>query len=425
MNRITGVMMSLLTGQVCGGEPPLPALTADEAAHLYALSKTYDLAHLAGSALLHRGLLPDGSLRAAFEKQVLLAVYRCETQGSDLAQLDALLTHGQIPFLPLKGSVLRQYYPQPWMRTSCDIDVLVHPADLDRAVALLCENGFTIGEKSTHDVALTAPAGSHIELHYDLIEDGMVNDAAAVLRRVWDTAVPHGDSTLRYDMPDDLFYFYHMAHMAKHFVSTGGCGIRPLLDVWVLTHRIPFDRRSRDRLLAEGGLSAFAQQAELLSEVWFGGAAPTAVTDQMTSYILRGGLYGSMENRITVQQQKQGGKLRYAASRIFLPYDTLKHHYPVLEQHRWLTPPDGGAPLGEAGVLRRPEALRAGAALQQRHAAAAGVGNPVPPVRSEPVTETKRTRDHPYRAFTSPFSLPSAIFSSNITLCCRYSMATM
>ena len=166
----------------------------------------------------------------------------------------------------------------------------------------------------------------------------MVNDAAAVLRRVWDTAVPHGDSTLRYDMPDDLFYFYHMAHMAKHFVSTGGCGIRPLLDVWVLTHRIPFDRRSRDRLLAEGGLSAFAQQAELLSEVWFGGAAPTAVTDQMTSYILRGGLYGSMTNRITVRQQKQGGKLRYAVSRIFLPYDTLKHHYPVLEQHRWLTP---------------------------------------------------------------------------------------
>lgn len=39
MDRITGVMMSLLTGQVCGGEPPLPALTADEAAHLYALSK--------------------------------------------------------------------------------------------------------------------------------------------------------------------------------------------------------------------------------------------------------------------------------------------------------------------------------------------------------------------------------------------------
>ena len=31
----------------------------------------------------------------------------------------------QIPFLPLKGSVIRQYYPEPWMRTSCDIDILV------------------------------------------------------------------------------------------------------------------------------------------------------------------------------------------------------------------------------------------------------------------------------------------------------------
>ena len=39
MDRITGVMMSLLTGQVCGGEPPLPALTADEVFFIYSVSK--------------------------------------------------------------------------------------------------------------------------------------------------------------------------------------------------------------------------------------------------------------------------------------------------------------------------------------------------------------------------------------------------
>ena len=37
MDRITGVMMSLLTGQVCGGEPPLPALTADRRSVVFAL----------------------------------------------------------------------------------------------------------------------------------------------------------------------------------------------------------------------------------------------------------------------------------------------------------------------------------------------------------------------------------------------------
>ncbi|MBO4954226.1 MAG: nucleotidyltransferase family protein, partial [Clostridia bacterium] len=30
-----------------------------------------------------------------------------------------------IDFMPLKGAVIRQYYPEPWMRTSCDIDIHV------------------------------------------------------------------------------------------------------------------------------------------------------------------------------------------------------------------------------------------------------------------------------------------------------------
>ena len=58
--------------------------------------------------------------------------------------------------------------------------------------------------------------------------------------------------------------------MAKHFVSTGGCGIRPFLDIWVLNHKIDFNREKREKLLSDGGLDVFAKQAELLSEVWFG-----------------------------------------------------------------------------------------------------------------------------------------------------------
>ena len=125
--------------------------------------------------------------------------------------------------------------------------------------------------------------------------------------------------------------------MAKHF-ENGGCGIRPFLDVWVLNHRVPFDREKRGRLLADGGLSAFAEQAGLLSEIWFGEAEHTELTRKMQTYILRGGLYGADENRIAVQQQKRGGKIGYALSKIFIPYDTIRFHYPILERHRWLTP---------------------------------------------------------------------------------------
>ena len=91
-------------------------------------------------------------------------------------------------------------------------------------------------------------------------------------------------------------------------------------------------------ILVEGGLLTFAAEAQALSEVWFGIAEHTDITRQMQEYLLKGGVYGTTKNRVSVQQVKHGGKFRYALSRIWLPYDTLKFHYPSLVGKRALLP---------------------------------------------------------------------------------------
>ena len=120
--------------------------------------------------------------------------------------------------------------------------------------------------------------------------------------------------------------------MAKHFVGTGGCGIRSFLDMWVLNHCVDFNQEKRETLLADGGLTVFAKQAALLSEVWFGAAGHTEITRQLETYILRGGVYGTTTNRVAVQQQKRGGKVKYALSRILIPYKVIRFHYPILQK---------------------------------------------------------------------------------------------
>lgn len=45
-----------------------------------------------------------------------------------------------------------------------------------------------------------------------------------------------------------------------------------------------------------------------------------------------------IRTRAVVQQQKRGGKVRYALSKIFLPYEVIKYHYPILQKHKALTP---------------------------------------------------------------------------------------
>ena len=341
MGKLICAMMDLIASEVCGKQINRSqyAFVDEDLAELYKLSNAHDVAHLVGNAVIRKELVKNEEMKEKFQKQIILAVCRLEKLNYELIKLCEALEQAEIPFIPLKGSVLRQYYPEPWMRTSCDIDVLVHEEDLQRAVSYLSDNlGYRRESQNSHDISMFTQGGVHVEVHYELVENSGVNLAKAVLKRIWNVVTKHVRCNYQYEMPDEMFYFYHITHMAKHFVATGGCGIRPFLDIWVLNHRIDFNREKREKLLSEGGLGIFAKQAELLSEVWFGNAEHTKITRQMEEYILRGGVYGTNKNRVVVQQQKKGGKVRYALSKIFIPYEKIKFHYPILQKHKWLTP---------------------------------------------------------------------------------------
>ena len=224
------------------------------------------------------------------------------------------------------------------MRTSCDIDILVHEDDAERAASFLVDKlEYTRQGKSAHDISLYSPNKNHIELHYDLLEDDYANSASEVLRKVWETAYLCDGYQYKYAMPDEMLYFYHIAHMAKHFIE-GGCGIRPFIDLWILDRLEDADHDRRNDLLEKGNLLQFATVAQKLSRVWFEYESHDDVSAQMEHYILLGGVYGTTENRVKVQQQKKGGKFKFLCSRIFMPYEELKFKYPILQKHKWLTP---------------------------------------------------------------------------------------
>ena len=345
MDKITQAMMNLIGSEACGSvlNPAFyAALTEEERVELYRVSKKHDLAHLVGNALINNGLIEEGKLKEAYRQEVYTAIYRYERMFFETEELRRILNGERIPFVPLKGAVIRQYYPEPWLRTSCDIDILVHEEDLDRAVTALKEKlGYNCKreEKGPHDIQLYSPSGVHLELHYKLVEENINLKANIVLSDIWNYIEEEKTCFAEKIITDDIFYFYFIAHTAKHFVN-GGCGIKPFIDLWVYNHskNIQINVDKRKELLFKGGLLKFAENAENLSEVWFGNIEHTDITRQMEKYLLKGGVYGTMQNRVAMQQAKSGGKFKYALSRIWLPYDTIKFHYPVLQKHKWLLP---------------------------------------------------------------------------------------
>ena len=343
MSLVLDTLFMLLRSQICDAAVDTELaerVVGDTEAFgkLYSLSKNHDVAHIVGAALDAAGLLPAESETAAkFRKQHFTAVYRYKRIEYELSELLRVLNDAKIDHIPLKGSVIRRHYPAPWMRTSCDIDILVHNEDLERAADVLSNVlHYKREETTSHDISFFAASGVHVELHYDLIEESVNAKARQVLESVWSHAsVASGEHTL--ELSDAMFFFYHEAHAAKHLVQ-GGCGIKPFIDQWVLEYKVEHDKEARGALLAEGDMTAFYAGAQALCDAWLSGKEHTEITMIMQEMVLTGGTYGVMENLVSIQQIKSGGKLKYALSRIFLPYDVLKFHYPVLIKHKWLTP---------------------------------------------------------------------------------------
>ncbi len=306
---------------------------------LLEISGKQDLAHLVGAGLQKNGL-PDknSATYESFQLWQIKAVYRYEKLNFEYARLCEILEAAEIPFLPLKGSVIRCLYPEPWMRTSCDIDILVHQEDVEQmADYLIRDAGYTLHEKGTHDISLFSSGGQQLELHYRLIEEERAKNATSILQTVWEQSAPKDGYRFWYEMNDEMFYYYHIAHIAKHF-EHGGCGLRPFVDLWLLDRIPDADVDKRNQLLQRGGLLRFADVIRRMYALWMDGRELDWTFQQMQEFILNGGVYGTWENSVAMQQQKRGGRLAYVLSQIFIPYDVLKNHYPVLKKHPWLTP---------------------------------------------------------------------------------------
>lgn len=302
---------------------------------LFKLSKRYDLAHLIGDALDKNGLLPDGTeAKKRFLQERNMAVYRYEQIQYELEQICDVLEKAEIPFIPLKGSVIRKHYPELWMRTSCDIDILVKEENLLTAIDSLT-HGLNYHHDSTgnHDAHLFAENGVHLELHYKLNpNDEQWN---TVLTNIWEYL--QDIETYHCSLTDEMFYFYHIAHMAGHF-KVGGCGIRPFLDLYLLRKYVNYNQEKLIGLLDEGGLLVFNQAVCELSDYWFAGTASSQLAIDIQDFIFNAGMYGGVENRVFIDKVKKRNKLGVLFSRVFLSYDRLKFQYPILQKHKILVP---------------------------------------------------------------------------------------
>lgn len=320
---------ALVRSRICGAALPeevREACTYTLFREAFLIGQKQDLGHLIYDAAENAGVLPGGrdeTEKAFLEragKLKLRAMARCVLLQNEAPRIDGALTAAGIDHVFLKGTALRALYPEPWLRTSSDIDALVRREDLDAAIGALTKIGYECKSGiQYHDVCLDC-GKVRLELHHNILENvGALN---TVLSEVWQHV--SGDTPDK-RMTPAYFAFHQVAHAAYHFVN-GGCGFRPFIDLWLL-EKAGYDDAETSALCARAGIGRFYERMKRVCAFCFDGAEADGETKSVLDYVLGVGEYADEDcaGALTAGQTARSKRIfRY----IFIPRKDLIVIYP-------------------------------------------------------------------------------------------------
>ena len=248
------------------------------------------------------------------KKKQAKAVFDYTQRKTALDEIAAAFESESISFVPLKGAGICDLYPEPWMRTSNDIDVLVRIEDLTKAIKVLDEKtSFKFQKKEQHDASFFNKY-VHLELHFSLLS--AVDKLNSTLLEPWKYTTEN-EVSLRCSFTNEFNLFYIVAHAAKHFIRGGGLGIRPLLDVYVLKTKTVFDEQIVEQYCDKAGILGFYSECCALLDIWFNSGKYDELSECFEELVLSGGVFGSKHTSILLNKRQNPSK-NYYKRRIFM-----------------------------------------------------------------------------------------------------------
>ena len=317
MNAIYTDLLCLLSCAVNGVTPDTARVQSMEPEKLYRLAK-YHSVRGAVCIALERAGVQNAQFHQAYKKAVRKNIFLDTERAAILADFE----QQGIWYMPLKGAVLKELYPENGMREMADCDVLYDAERQQDVQQIMLSHGYTaesIGNNH-HDIYHKPPV-LNFELHTVLFGE----DHAEPLRRYYADAKrllqKDEDNGCGYHLSDEDFYVYMTAHEWKHF-SGSGTGIRSLLDCYVFCRckggTLDWDYITEQCRQLE--IADFEQERRALAVKVFSSDTLPALTDaetEMLLYYLTAGTYGTLEN--SVKKELEGkSRLQFWREKIFL-----------------------------------------------------------------------------------------------------------
>lgn len=257
-------------------------------------------------------------------------------------------------YMPLKGSILKDWYPKPGMREMADNDILVDPSGREQVQEIFQNRGYkTVSfRKSNHD-EYEKPPIYNFEMHVSLFH-GIYKGLAEQYENVKERLLPVDGTAYQFAFTPEDFYVFALAHAHKHY-SHSGTGVRTLADIYVMERHLGdiMDRDEVEQKLTQLGIADYEQHSRVLAEKLFSAVRPLAETEltedekEMLLYYCNATTYGTVDNRVNnrlheLQENSEDIKLwtkvKYCCVRLFPGREFCKFAYPFVYKHPWTLP---------------------------------------------------------------------------------------
>ena len=165
------------------------------------------------------------------------------------------------------------------------------------------------------------PSLSNFEMHRALFGERHDQKLFDYYRNVKKRLLKDEGNQYGYHFNPEDFYIFMIAHEHKHY-STGGTGLRSLLDTYVFLQKNTLDTECVEAETAKLGIEYYEQMNRSLAQKLFSknGEKLTAGEEKMLDYIISSGTYGTLEHIIENRLKRTGeGKLKYLKRRILGP----------------------------------------------------------------------------------------------------------
>lgn len=256
-----------------------------------------------------------------------------------------------IKYMPLKGIILKELYPEIGMREMSDNDIYYDLSFREKIGSFMLSRGYKcVAEADNHDAYEKEPI-YNFEFHNRLF----LKETSLSLHRYYSDIdkrmIRDSKNAFSYHLSDEDFYIYLIAHEYKHY-NYCGTGLRSLLDCYVFLNKFSdtLDFEYIKRETQKAGISDFEKMQRNLCGKFSVSLSDVDFTEdevKFLQYLVSSGVHGNFSTGVINKAKGKGAqktkvtfkeKVKYISKRVFPPMSYYKRFYPFFYNHRYLIP---------------------------------------------------------------------------------------